>query len=199
MRASNGIPVQKKGSSSDTFHTVELHDEKQAIERYELAKNRLLDVNEWEKLAGTGSADFTLTNDKGDPVSRPVQVNDYFRIDIPGPGTITGEGYDWVHVEAIEEKEEQGEVCVYLKVRPASNPLNADNSVAHFFDDAATSTFVVCRDGNAVIASVHGRNEKPNTQADNLIDKARNAVTALTATAAFSKIQWKKLLEGLVE
>ena len=49
-----------------------------------------------------------------------------------------------------------------------------------------------------ISAEVHGRNEKPNTSAENLPDKIRNAVVGIGAVAGFAKIQWQKLVKGLL-
>jgi len=50
-----------------------------------------------------------------------------------------------------------------------------------------------------VFAEVNGRNEQPNTDAENLIDKARNIAVAAGAMLGFSKVQWKSLVDGLVD
>jgi hypothetical protein len=193
------IPQQEQGSSSDTFHSIECDTEEQAVDLFNTAKQRLLNVNEWEQLTGIASADFQLTDRYGKEVQRSVQRLDHFRINIPGPGNVTGKGYDWVRVEEIHEENEEDQTAVYIKVRPATNPQNSDPEVAHFFDDDATSTFTVKRYGKKVTAAVHGRNEKPNTHSDNLLDKARNAIVSVTALNGFSKLQWKQLVKGLIE
>jgi hypothetical protein len=71
--------------------------------------------------------------------------------------------------------------------------------VAHFFTEEATSNFMVKRVGNKVSAEVHGRNEKPNTEAEKLVDKARNTAVATGAVTGFAKLQWKSLVNGLIK
>jgi hypothetical protein len=201
MLENEPIPPQEQGSSSDTFHTVECNTPEEAIALFNSAKQRLLNVNEWEQLTGIASADFQLTDANGVKVQRTVQQNDHFRINIPGPGNVSGKGYDWVQVEEIDELNEDDQNAVYVKVRPATNPQNSDPDVAHFFDEDATSTFTVKRMGKKVTSSVHGRNEKPNTHShsENLIDKARNAIVSVSAMLGFSKSQWLQLAKGLIE
>lgn len=58
---------------------------------------------------------------------------------------------------------------------------------------------MVSHEGNTVRAAVYGRNEVPNTGAEKAVDKARNAMVALSAMAGVSKLQWKLLVKGLVE
>ena len=199
MTEKEPIPQQEQGTSSDTFHSAECTTTEEAVELFNKARKRLLNVNDWEKLTGVASADFQLTDAEGKQVHREVNKGDHFKINIPGPGTITGGGYDWVQVEEISETNEEENAEVYIKVRPASSPENNDSSVAHFFDDTATSTFLLKRSENKVTASVHGRNEKPNTTASNIIDKARNALVSAGAVTAFSKMQWSKLVKGIIE
>ncbi len=121
-----------------------------------------------------------------------------FQIDIPGPGPVSGDGYDWVQIEAMEELETPEIEQLTIRVRPATSPKNEKSDVAHFFSAEATSNFLVQREGNTVTAAVLGRNEKPNTEADTIVDKARNAAVATGAVTAFSKLQWTSLVKGLI-
>lgn len=194
------VPTQHAGAETNTEETVTLSGEAEAIQFYETAKQRLLDVNNWEKICGTGSANFQLTDMEGSDVQRTAQQHDHFKIDIPGPGPVTGEGYDWVKIESVEEQPlNNGEAAVVIRVRPATNPKGGGNDVAHFFRDDATSNFVVKLHGNTVTAAVYGRNELPNTKAENPVDKARNTMVALSAVAGVSKLQWKSLVKGLTK
>jgi len=189
------VPKNETGMQTNTESSLELNDETQAKEFYEVVKNRLLQVNEWHDLAGKASARFQLSDKNGTPVSRWAQAGDHIRIDIPGPGSATGDGDDWVQIEEIQEENN----CVSVRVRPATNPLNEKQDVAHFFSDEASSSFVVKRELSKVTAGVYGRNEKPNTHAEDFKDKIRNTVVAAGAIAGFSKIQWKSLVDGLTK
>jgi hypothetical protein len=193
------IPQQQGGGASDTDATATFDSPVQAKEFYQVAKQRLLQVNNWQKWAGAATASFQLTDTQGADVDRTVQEGDHFKIDIPGPGPVTGDGYDWVQVETITEMASDDMEEVAIQVRPATNPNNSRHDVAHFFSEEASSCFIVKREGNTVTAEVHGRNEKPNTHAETLVDKARNTTVAAGAIAAFSKLQWKSLVNGLVK
>ena len=165
---------------------------------YQEVKDRLLNVNQWQSYAGKASAAFVLCDEGGNPVERLPRKGDHFRIDIPGPGPVSGDGYDWVQIEAMEEMETPEREQITIRVRPATSPKNEKSDVAHFFSAEATSNFLVQRDGNTVTAAVLGRNEKPNTEADTIIDKARNTAVATGAVTAFSKLQWTSLVKGLI-
>jgi hypothetical protein len=192
------VPENEKGMQSNTESETEFETVEAAKEFYAIAKSRLLQPNKWHEYAGQATADFQLTNEKGEPINEAVRKGFHFRIDIPGPGSATGNGYDWVKVENIEEKNIEGEDVFTILVRPATNPLNEKKDVAHFFGDDATSSFMITRKGNKVKAAVYGRNEKPNTSAESLKDKARNAAVATGAVTGFAKLQWRSLVKGLV-
>lgn len=194
------IPQQEKGASTDTTAEVSFETVLEAANFFEIARGRLLDIGNWDKICGKASAKFQLTNESGNLVDRDPQIGDHFRINIPAPGTETGDGRDWVRIEAIENSNSQDNYqYVAIKVRPATNPTNEAEDTAHFFKEDATSTFLVERKGNVVRAEVHGRNELPNTNSEGVLDTIRNAVVALGAMAGISTPQWKSLVNGLVQ
>ncbi len=194
MKPTPQTPENEKGIQTNTESSRELETEQEANQFFSKLKQRLMNVNGWHEIAGKATADFQLTDEKGRETHRKLQIGDHLRISIPGPGTVTGSGYDWVRVEKLEEETD----CLAIHVRPATNPLNEDESIAHFFGDDATSTFMVKREGNKVTAGVYGRNEQPNTDAEKTVDKIRNVAVATGAVAGFSKLQWKSLVNGLV-
>jgi hypothetical protein len=71
--------------------------------------------------------------------------------------------------------------------------------VAHFFDEQSSSSFVVKREGKKITGGIYGRNEKPNTDTEKLVDKIRNIAVAGGAISGLSKLQWKSLVNGLVK
>src|SRR5438094_10329889 len=118
------VPPQQEGNSSDTDAKATFDSTEAAGKFYQIAKQRLLEVNDWQKWAGAATAQFQLMDEKGNHVNRPVQQGDYFKIDIPGPGPVTGDGFDWVRVETINEINSGDGAQVAIQVRPASNPNN---------------------------------------------------------------------------
>jgi hypothetical protein len=197
--AENIVPEQHEGGATNT-ESVETFDTIEAARAfYQVVSNRLLNVNAWHDYAGKGTAAFQLTDEHGTEVVRTAQKGDHFKIDIPGPGSVTGEGYDWVQIEEIVEEHNEDTDTIAIRVRPTSNPRNDKQDVAHFFTDDATSNFIVKREGTQVLAAVRGRNEKPNTKAEAIIDKARNTAVATGAITGFSNYQWKSLVTGLLK
>jgi hypothetical protein len=173
------------------------------LEAYKIFKEsilRLLDVNEWNKLCGVGSAVFTLTDEEGCEINELIQQGRFIKIDIPDPGPDSGNGFDWVYIEKTESRKiTDSKECFAVSVRPTSNPLTSNITIAHFFKKNATSTFMVCIDGNIISASIHGRNETPNTKTTNTLDNIRNKVVASSALALLSDVQWNNLVRGIVK
>lgn len=194
------IPENIKGKQTDLTTSVSFDTKEEAIKAFATARNRIRNPRLWQDLCGGLASSFALTTTSGVEVQRSVKVNDHFRIDIPGPGPIAGDGYDWVCVEDIEDRnsEEGDEELFAVKVRPCNNPAKPTDETAHFFLDSATSSFMVQRNGNTVTASYHGRNEVPNVKMDNPADSIRNTLVAAGAIAGLSEAQWYTLIKGFL-
>jgi hypothetical protein len=196
---SQAIPPQEEGKQVDIVETIKASNKEEAKLIFRQARQRLFDISTWSQISEGISALFLLTDQHGKEKQGMPARGDHVRIDIPGPGASAGEGYDWVRVEMIDDNpapEDKTEWTI-IKVRPSENPATKEG-VAHFFDEDATSSFIVKREDDLISAEVHGRNEKPNTSAENLPDKIRNAVVGIGAVAGFAKIQWQKLVKGLL-
>ncbi|HZH67049.1 MAG TPA: hypothetical protein VEY10_19320 [Flavisolibacter sp.] len=193
------IPNQEEGAEVNVEDSVVLQNETEAASFYTVVKERLVNINGWGKLAGALSAEFALTDDQGKEIDSYPRKGNYFKINIPAPGIITGEGYDWVQIEEVQEEGDGESESIAIRVRPASSPVNDKEDVAHFLTDEATSNFIVKRQGAKITAGVYGRNEKPNVKADTLLDKARNAIVGTGAVSGLAKLQWKGLVNGLLE
>ena len=193
------IPGNTDGKAITSSAVARLDNVQEALALYTIARERLLYVHNWGKITGKLSADFQLTDDKGNEADRFAQPGDHFRIDITGPGSSAGEGYDWARVEDIKEVHEDDVDSIAILVRPAANPQTSNDNVAHFYSDQSTSTFVVTREGTTVTASVYDRNIEPNQETTSVIDKARNTVVGLGAKHGLSKLQWKALAEAFIK
>ncbi|HEX6334944.1 MAG TPA: hypothetical protein VFZ78_12000 [Flavisolibacter sp.] len=196
---SPAIPEQHTGVATNTESGRDMGSHTQAREFFRIVRQRLLRPDAWHEFAGVATADFALMDSSGNKVNRDIQKGDYLRIDIPGPGTVAGDGYDWVRVEDVVTTSREDAEETVITVRPATSPSNTKPDVAHFFDSEATSSFRVRREGSRVTAGVYGRNEKPNTGASSTVDKVRNATIAATAVSGLSKVQWKSLVTGLIK
>jgi hypothetical protein len=195
------VPPQHEGGWKDIDYTVVTADENDARKLFMIARNRLVDVNHWDEYSKPVSASFRLTDAEGHDVERTAEIGDHFKIRLPAPGPAEGRGHDWVRIEAIEDISDGDGPTerIAIRVRPAPSPEQKGENVAHFFNGDSTSSFVLERRGKEVTAAVYGRNEVPNTETSNIVDKVRNAVVGVGAILGLSNIQWKNLVKGLIE
>ncbi len=191
------LPRQEKGIEIKAEEEITFDDVIAAGEFYEQAKMRLLDVNHWHELGLR--AVFQLIDASGNEVNGQAREGLYFRIDIPGPGTNAGDGYDWVQVQKIAEYNSGDVRSIALQVRPAANPTAPEGETTHFYSDGSTSTFTVTREGNKLTAAIYDRNIEPNKEAGSLPDKLRNAIVGTAGMTIFSKLEWEALAKGLVK
>jgi hypothetical protein len=194
-------PEQNEGIKKDLEEQVSFDKMDDAEDMFVLVKERLLHVNDWHEVSESANTKFQIIDAHGHPVYRHAHKGDLISIDIPGPSSAAGNGKDWVKVEAIEYDDypDDNKESLAMRLRPIPNPLAKDGSVAHFFTDDATSTFVIERDHNTLVARYYGRNEKPNLDTEKLVDKVRNTVVGVSAILGFSDAQWKGLLKGFLK
>lgn len=189
------LPQQKKGAKSDVKYSVRAKDEAESIALFQKARKNLLNINQWEKMAGKVSATFRLTDEYGNHVNRLPLQGDYIKIHLP---TSAEDKFDWVRIEAIEEKRTPVHLCyIMIRVRP-TDPPNPQEATEHFFSREATSSFCVERTGQLVEASVRGRNELPNLDAGGIKSILRNLVVSLGAMLGLNYPQWKGLTRGII-
>jgi hypothetical protein len=192
------IPKQEIGSEMDAVSSISFETLEEAITFYAIAKKRLTDISNWSSVCGTDATTFQLLNALGTAPAEFGEGN-LIKIDIPGPGTGIGDGYDWVKIEKIESGESLHEQFFGFRVRPCANPEKPLAGIAHFFKDSATSTFLIRLVKNTVYAEMHGRNEVPNTVDTSFFDGLRNMTVGYTAKIGLSYPQWKLLVDGLIK
>lgn len=185
-----------KAVDLDEFVTVSLST---GASVYESVRKKLLQPFLWHSIAGSGTASFSIISN-GQSCFHDVKEGDFLQIDVPGPGTKTGDGYDWVQVEKIQENVVTDAVkSIGLRLRASVNPLGDNEATAHFFKADATSTFILALYSKSVNLTYHGRNEVPNTSNDSLTDDLRNQLVSTGARLGLSALQWSALLKGLLD
>jgi len=192
------VPPQSEGKEIVVSASITLRNQEEAQKFFEQAKDRLRNVNGWSTLSGNLSADFQLHDSTGNSVNRYVEEGDLFRIDIPGPGSQAGGGYDWVQIEAAEMDSIPTRDHYSFRVRPTTNPHKGESGIAHFYSAGSTSTFTVERNENVVRVAIYDRNIKPNKETGLSIDKLRDTVVGVIGMYGFSKLQWTKLANGIL-
>ncbi|WP_285008492.1 hypothetical protein [Pedobacter faecalis] len=193
------VPEQKVGSEMNAVERRTFDSEQEAMAFFEQVKNRMLDVNQWANMAKLPMSTFQLIGSSRVRAERLAVDGDYIRIDVPGPGTLAGCGYDWVRIERISAQKYPNVDVLTMTVRPSVNPMNDDQNIAHFLKDSATSTFQVKRIGKEVFAEEHARNEVPNTSTTHTLDNIRNTLVGWSAKIGLSYPQWKGLVKGLLD
>lgn len=191
-------PQQHTGKAIDATSSREFLDKARAKHFFKILQYRLGDVNSWHALAGNTMAKFNLVDSDGQEVHRQPMKGDHFKIDILGPGSKEGDGYDWVRIETIQTQSDTDSESYGFTVRPSSNPNKPTTETAHFYSHESTSTFLVSRDGTTVTAEIHDRNAKPNEDATRTVDNIRDTVLAVVGIITFSKIQWQSFTDGLI-
>lgn len=193
----NIIPTQKEGNKLDCFETVEFANTEIANQAFIKAAYNLLSINDWHHIAELPAAVFQLVDTAGANLERPLQLHDYIRIDIPGPGLPRTKGYDWVNVVHMESQNMNEFKILSVSLKPCPDPTHPENKdTAHFFEGIATSTIILEQRNNSLLFQYAGRNEIPNTDNDKLVDNVRNFMVGLGAVLGASYPQWKALIKG---
>lgn len=195
----NIIPPHTQGKKLDCFSSIELDNPTEARRFYTVAQRRLLHVQDWATITAIPSATFKLLDSEANATDRPAAVGDLIRIDIPGPGLPSSQGYDWVRVTDVSQESTDEYQRTALTLRPTADPTNENTDTAHFFTELATSTLLVEQRSNSVSAHYAGRNEHINTENKGLADNFRNFLIGLTAKMGASFPQWKALVAALVK
>jgi hypothetical protein len=192
------VPEQKSGQSSFTHSRIKCRNNYHVKDSYRIAAERLLNVNRWNEFAGKPTAAFQLFDEAGNALYRTVQKGDYMRINIPGPQNPDTEGGDWVQVIEIGEKSADEHALTFITVQASAGPLVHATRSTHFFDQPATSTFVIYRRQLTVMAAVFGRNEHSNVKSHSLLTRIRNWLVFIGAQLGLANLQWKALTYGLL-
>ncbi|VTR50641.1 Uncharacterised protein [Sphingobacterium thalpophilum] len=194
----NIIPEQKEGKKLDCFETVDFESTAAASHAFDTVCAHLARVNQWYELAEIPATTFQLTDRSGQPIDRPIQLHDYIRLDIPGPGLPSSDGYDWVTVVNIVDEGTEELKLYALTLKPCPDPRHPDNrDTAHFFEGVSSSTFLIEQRRNSILIQYAGRNEIVNVENSHLTDNIRNFIIGLGAKVGASYPQWKSLVKGL--
>jgi len=152
------VPQQIQGPGLDIAHHITVDTTDDAEYGFVDAKDRLLDVNNWNKYCPEMETEFRLTDHHGLGAGRHARKGDLLRIDKPGVSPVKPGGFDWVAVEAIEYDDypDLGMESFAMRLRIAADPHRKDEFITEHSD--STITFVIERRGVKLYASYHGRN-----------------------------------------
>jgi len=173
--------------------------QEEVVAAFHKARIRLGSIKQWQDFAGTTSASFELFDSLGRQITRFPRIDDYIRINIPGPGSLIGNGYDWVKVTQFEDRPE--DCYTLITLQPCVPPANARKreEVAHFFKPSASTNIEIKVQDLSLAVNYFGRNEETNNTSDLLVENIRNSLIGFGAKLGFSYPQWKKLVKGFLE
>ncbi|PZU83240.1 MAG: hypothetical protein DI529_12985 [Chryseobacterium sp.] len=195
-----GVPEQVIGAYHDTEDQINFMMSEIVVRKFNVLKERFFSINDWKDYCGDLSSEFKLYDKSGSYVERKPRVGDFMRIDIPGPGDVKSNGYDWVEIVKIDDHTYSDELERYLMIcTPSKIPGSKSDRIAHFYSSGSSSTFIISRGHNYIKVGVYGRNEVPNTTKTGILGKIRNFLIALGGFARIPKIQWKNLTSGLLD
>ncbi|QHL85910.1 hypothetical protein GU926_00010 [Nibribacter ruber] len=181
--------------SKDKFFQSEntFPDEESAIQAFAEAREKLFNIEGWSDMTGITST-FELYNAQGQrDISRKPTVGDFIKIILPA-STIE----NWVKVVDVTEEENLAKFVVQPSQNP-QKPAQPAGKTEHFFTEEATSTFLVARQGNTLLACEIGQNEVANNHGQEAGDRPLlNTVISTGGWAGFQAIQWGNLTKYLV-
>jgi len=194
------IPLQRKGGYHDTVSMSCSESADAAKLIYDRVVARLMSVNRWSSLSDKIKAGFQLIDpETGLPTER-MNMGGYLRIDVPGIGNPSGNGYDWTRIIDIQNGLDERDCPFFaLTVRPSPAPDAEDDKVAHFYTGESTNTFIVRRIGDCIYSQVHGRNEIENTSEVPLLDTVRNKAVAIGGKMGIADLNWLGFTKALLE
>ena len=76
-------PEQHEGAQKDLSEEINCDRIEDAEELFVIAKDRLLDINEWHEITTSIKTRFQLVDKRGHPLQRHVHKGDFIVINIP--------------------------------------------------------------------------------------------------------------------
>lgn len=198
LETNNLVPPQKAGSRTGATMSVETLTRHQARFLFAKAKLRLMDVNQWSCLCGTTAINFRITDAEGQLLDTAnPEIGNLIRISCSVNDDESS--HYWVRIEQFEDHKDEfvDEEHAGFRVRSVKSPLDAEED-ACFYEEHQTSTFLIIRKGNSVIALERGRNEQMHNEPVSFFAKVRCMLVSLRSMAGFSDPQWKKLMKGII-
>lgn len=192
------LPVNIIGSENNAVSFFDCSSETEAFERFRKFSQKLLDVNGWNQFAGKNPTEFYL-HGKENKEGTAVQLNDLVKIKMPAPKNKLGNGFDWVMVNKIEVIDQTEEKVFLLQMRPHSCAESGSGSIAHFYTEDASNTFILSKKNKVIQFSIHGRNELANTSKVGWIHSLRNFFVASGGIFGGSKVQWQDFTEEFLK
>lgn len=194
------IPAQIKGDSHDIVDMECADSIKEASLDFQSLQKRLKAVNDWHSFSKEVKTKFTLINSTTKERTEELAIGNLIRIDIPGPGNPSGSGYDWTEIIDLQNGLDNDQCPFFaITVKPCTAPKGDNETIAHFYQEESTSTFIVRRIGTCIYAEVHGRNQIENTSDVPIMDSVRNKAVVIGRKFGFGSLNWAVFTKALLK
>lgn len=192
------LPINTIGSENNAVSFLICNSETEAFDKFRKLSQKILQVNDWKVSASKNPTEFYLYNKENDK-SSIAYVNDLVKIKMPAPKNRIGSGFDWVIVNKIEPVEQTEIKGLLFQMKPHSCAESASGSIAHFYKETASNTFILAKKDKTLQFSIHGRNEIPNTAKVGFLSAIRNLFVASGGIFGGSKVQWQDFTEEFLK
>ncbi len=165
------VPLHREGFKKDLQHHIVAYTADDAEYWFVDVKDRLLDINNWNKYCQAMSAEFRLTDGHGLGVGRHARKGDLVRVDMREQGAKHLGGFEWLCIEAIEYDDypDLSMETFAIRARAAQSPLDKKDG-NEVCDSDTTFTFVIERRGAKLSSSFHCRKESAYTGISGLLE-----------------------------
>ncbi|AFL82548.1 hypothetical protein Aeqsu_3113 [Aequorivita sublithincola DSM 14238] len=194
------IPIQNKGDYHDFVSTICADSIDEANRNFKNLILRLKSVNDWHSYSEEVNANFSLIDYNTSEITTNVAIDNLIKIDIPGPGSPSGNGSDWTKIIDLQNGLNNYQSPFFaITIRTCSAPGSEDITTVQFYTEESTNTFIVRRIGTCIYAEVHGRNLQENSKDVPLTDLVRNKAIVIGSKIAIRNLKWVALTEALIE
>ena len=154
------VPFDPEGSKRDIEQSIDVGSIEDAEYLFVDIKDKLLDVNNWNKYATGMATAFRLTDSHGIGVGRHARKGDLIRISEEQPI-----GFEWGCIEAIEYDDypDESMETFALRARNVPDPSTRTGHAKESEGSEATFTIVIERRKAMLFISWHGRSAKETT------------------------------------
>jgi len=185
------------GANLDVKKRVSLSTTGAAMDLYKNVSERLLHVNCWNELSGTGGKQYRLFDKNGTIKIGKAEEGDFIRFDLPMPHLNGAQRYDWVKIERILNVKFGDKDSVAIRVQPAQNPTERESE--ENFSGPTTNTFIAERIGNTVTVAIYPRHQQTDVkEVGGFYSRLHNFLAEVIGWRRVSETQWNKLADGLL-
>jgi hypothetical protein len=170
------VPQHENGIKKDLEISIIADTIEDAGDDFVLAKEKLLDINNWGKYVEPFQLAFILTDHNGKHVNRHAHKGDYIKVQSQTDNSIV----DWAHIESIEYDDypDVDIEAIAIRLHPGVNPLDRNE------DKTATHIYVIERHDKILHITYHSRNNAASatTKEDQAAVIAQNIISGIAQT-----------------